>query len=98
MLVVDWRKGAMVPQYSQAAANVRTVAAEIARFINGHMNNFGLDAKTIHCVGLGLGAQACALAAPKIQGLRRMGRITGKTRTINHIALQCILFHFVVMY
>jgi hypothetical protein len=45
--MVDWKQGALSPNYFQAAPNTRIVGARTAEFLQ----NTGIDYKKIHCIG-----------------------------------------------
>ena len=62
VLLVGWGKGAIFPDYSQAAANIRTVARELNLIIKNIKSTFKPSNFIIHCIGHSLGAQMCGMA------------------------------------
>ena len=47
IIVIDWKEGALMPNYLAAAANTKIVGVKIANFILKNR----LDPKKIHCIG-----------------------------------------------
>ncbi|EEC12502.1 lipase, putative [Ixodes scapularis] len=73
VLVVDWEKGATLPNYVQAAANARLVGRQVAQAIRGLMR-LGARPKDFHLVGFSLGAHVAGFAGSE---LANISRITG---------------------
>ncbi|CAL1543543.1 unnamed protein product [Lymnaea stagnalis] len=72
---VDWSKGAVMPAYDQASANLRLVAAEI-KLVLDIMKAHGLDLAKVHIVGHSLGAHLAGLVG-HLFGNNVIGRISG---------------------
>lgn len=70
---VDWGGGSL-PMYYQACANIRVVGLEIAYLVNFLIDNYGVDAASVHLIGHSLGSHTSGYAGEKIDGL---GRISG---------------------
>lgn len=72
MIAVDWRKGAGFP-YTQATANIRVVAAELAKLLE-YMFQIDTDFKagSVHMIGHSLGAHAASEVGTKIKGIKRI--------------------------
>lgn len=47
VIVVDWKDGALMPNYLNAASNTQVVAAKVALFIRDNQ----IDPKRVHCIG-----------------------------------------------
>lgn len=78
MLVVDWEKGATLPNYVQAAANARLVGRQVAQAIRGLMR-LGARPKDFHLVGFSLGAHVAGFAGSELANISRItGTLTGK--------------------
>lgn len=74
VVVVDWERGAALPNYVQAAANIQMVGRQISRIIEmlnvySHLKN-----NDIHIIGFSLGAHVAGYAGMETPGL---GRISG---------------------
>ena len=66
---VDWRQGAVGPNYISAAHHTLECGEKIANFIK----ETKIDSKTIHCIGHSLGAHVCGYASKAT----RFSRISG---------------------
>ena len=74
VIAVDWRKGAGLP-YTQATANIRVVAAELAKLLELIMQeNQGMTTEQFHMIGHSLGAHCASEVGTRI---KRIGRISG---------------------
>ncbi|RWS05831.1 Pancreatic lipase-related protein 1-like protein, partial [Leptotrombidium deliense] len=74
IIVVDWEKGAALPNYVQAAANTRLVGKQIALLIQTINREKGMSAKDYHMIGFSLGAHIAGFTGSEI---RNISRITG---------------------
>lgn len=75
VIAVDWRNGAGFP-YTQATANIRVVAAELANLLQGILQaNAAMAPEDIHMIGHSLGAHAASEVGTRI---KRIGRISGR--------------------
>lgn len=83
VIVVDWEKGAVLPNYVQAAGNTRLVGHKIANLIKSINLKFGLTGNSYHLIGFSLGAHVAGFAGMEIRnsssGMSRLwiNRITG---------------------
>ncbi|XP_059164355.1 inactive pancreatic lipase-related protein 1-like [Physella acuta] len=75
VIAVDWSKGATLPDYFQATANIRVVAAEI-KLILDMMEDMGYDLSKVHFIGHSLGAHLSGFVGHML-GPNRLGRISG---------------------
>ncbi|KAK3869972.1 hypothetical protein Pcinc_024752 [Petrolisthes cinctipes] len=73
VITVDWSGGSQ-QLYSQATANTRLVALEVAHLINSLKAKLQLDPKHVHIIGHSLGAHTAGYVGQHVEGL---GRITG---------------------
>lgn len=73
VVVVDWEKGATLPNYVQAAANTRLVGKQVAVMMRRLMA-LGARPKDFHLVGFSLGAHVAGFAGSEVQNI---SRITG---------------------
>ncbi|XP_033738718.1 pancreatic lipase-related protein 2-like [Pecten maximus] len=73
VIIVDWGSGSGFP-YTQAVANTRVVAAEVAAMISYLNTAVGTSNAQYHLIGHSLGAHVCGYVGEAIRGL---GRITG---------------------
>lgn len=73
VLVVDWEKGATLPNYVQAAANARLVGRQVAQAVR-RLLRLGAEPRDFHLVGFSLGAHVAGFAGAE---LRNLSRITG---------------------
>ncbi|XP_054922869.2 pancreatic triacylglycerol lipase-like [Dermacentor andersoni] len=73
VLVVDWEKGATLPNYVQAAANARLVGRQVAQAVR-RLLRLGAQPRDFHLVGFSLGAHVAGFAGAE---LRNLSRITG---------------------
>ncbi|XP_077525662.1 pancreatic lipase-related protein 2-like [Haemaphysalis longicornis] len=73
VVVVDWEKGATLPNYVQAAANARLVGRQVAQAVRRLMR-LGARRRDFHLVGFSLGAHVAGFAGAE---LRNLSRITG---------------------
>lgn len=73
VIVVDWAGGSL-PLYTQATANTRLVALEMAHLIRTLQTKFNVQPQDIHLIGHSLGAHTAGYVGQQIQGI---GRITG---------------------
>ncbi|XP_069126907.1 pancreatic triacylglycerol lipase-like [Argopecten irradians] len=73
VIIVDWGSGSGFP-YTQAVANTRVVAAEVAAMITYLNTAAGTTSQQYHLIGHSLGAHVCGYVGETIRGL---GRITG---------------------
>lgn len=73
VLVVDWEKGATLPNYVQAAANARLVGRQVAQAVR-RLLRLGAELRDFHLVGFSLGAHVAGFAGAE---LRNLSRITG---------------------
>ncbi|XP_076321469.1 pancreatic lipase-related protein 2-like isoform X2 [Tachypleus tridentatus] len=74
IIVVDWNKGARLPNYVQAAANSRLVGREIAELIRLVNYERGTVNEDYHLIGYSLGAHIAGFVGTEIKNL---SRITG---------------------
>ncbi|CAL1543544.1 unnamed protein product [Lymnaea stagnalis] len=75
VLAVDWSKGATLPDYPQATANIRVVATEV-KLVLEIMQDQGLDLGNVHIVGHSLGAHLSGFIG-NLLGPNVIGRISG---------------------
>ncbi|XP_077486170.1 pancreatic lipase-related protein 2-like [Amblyomma americanum] len=73
VVVVDWEKGATLPNYVQAAANTRLVGRQVAQAVR-RLFRMGARPRDVHLVGFSLGAHVAGFAGAEI---RNLSRITG---------------------
>lgn len=73
VFIVDWGHGSGWP-YTQAAANTRVVAAEVAKMIEFLVKETTTDISKFHLIGHSLGAHVAGYVGETLNGL---GRITG---------------------
>ncbi|KAL1469753.1 hypothetical protein MTO96_040871 [Rhipicephalus appendiculatus] len=73
VVVVDWEKGATLPNYVQAAANSRLVGRQVAQAVR-RLFRLGAQPRDFHLVGFSLGAHVAGFAGAE---LRNLSRITG---------------------
>ncbi|OWF43648.1 pancreatic lipase-related protein 2-like [Mizuhopecten yessoensis] len=73
VIIVDWGNGSGFP-YTQAVANTRVVAAEVAAMISYLNTAVGTTSTQYHLIGHSLGAHVCGYVGQIVRGL---GRITG---------------------
>ncbi|XP_045475714.1 pancreatic triacylglycerol lipase-like isoform X1 [Harmonia axyridis] len=73
VILVDWAGGSL-PLYTQATANTRLVALELAHLLNYLINNLDLKAEDVHLIGHSLGAHLAGYTGSMIPNI---GRITG---------------------
>jgi len=82
VVVVFWGGGANIgfPNYDQAAANTRVVAAEISLLI-ANMVNLGAEPSTVHVIGHSLGAHTAGYAGSRLRENFNitLGRISGRS-------------------
>lgn len=74
VIVVDWEKGATLPNYVQAAANTQLIGKQIAMMIRMINYEKGLNANDYHLIGFSLGAHVAGFTGMEIQNI---SRITG---------------------
>ncbi|XP_066297880.1 pancreatic lipase-related protein 2-like [Branchiostoma lanceolatum] len=72
VIVVDWNKGAVAPNYFAAASNIRVVAAQTAKLIVFLMEETGCSLDQFHLVGHSLGAHTSGLVGARLPGLPRI--------------------------
>lgn len=82
VIVVDWEKGAVLPNYVQAASNTRFVGHRIACLIKRINSKFGLSGDNYHLIGFSLGAHVAGYAGMEIRNSTNnskhwINRITG---------------------
>lgn len=82
VIVVDWEKGATLPNYVQAAGNTRLVGHKIASLIRAINARHGLTASSYHLIGFSLGAHVAGFAGMEIRNSTSIShhwiqRITG---------------------
>lgn len=82
VIVVDWEKGATLPNYVQAAGNTRLVGHRIACLIRLINAKFGLSGNSYHLIGFSLGAHVAGFAGMEIRNTTNeaslwIDRITG---------------------
>ena len=82
VIVVDWEKGAALPNYVQAAGNTRLVGHRIATLIKSINSKFGLTGNSYHLIGFSLGAHVAGFAGTEIRNSTSnprlwINRITG---------------------
>lgn len=75
VIAVDWGAGAGFP-YTQAAANVRVVGAEVKHLISKLMVEKGASPRNFHVIGHSLGSHAAGQAGRLLAG--SLGRISGE--------------------
>ncbi|KAG8192467.1 hypothetical protein JTE90_017996 [Oedothorax gibbosus] len=73
VVIVDWDEHNKFP-YSQAVANARVVAAQIAKLIRLAMTHKGISPRSIHLIGHSLGGQIAGWVGERVPNI---GRITG---------------------
>ncbi|KAG8191717.1 hypothetical protein JTE90_008782 [Oedothorax gibbosus] len=73
VVLVNWTSSNQ-PPYTQAVANARVVAAQLAHVINTLEITRGLQPSLVHLIGHSLGAHLVGFAGKRIKGF---GRITG---------------------
>lgn len=61
-IAVDWRRGAGLANYNQAASNAQVVGREIANIYNELILNGGFRPSNFYCTGHSLGAHVCSYA------------------------------------
>lgn len=79
MVVVDWARGASLPDYVQACANAELVGREVAFLVSSLVHNGLALPWNVHLIGFSLGAQLLGFAARRLArtyGLKA-GRLTG---------------------
>ncbi|XP_076345892.1 pancreatic triacylglycerol lipase-like [Tachypleus tridentatus] len=74
VIVVDWEKGAKLPNYVQAAANTQLIGKEIAQLIRLINYERGTTNHDFHLIGFSLGAHVAGFVGMEIKNL---SRITG---------------------
>jgi hypothetical protein len=78
VIIVTWGAGSLVPLYTQAGANTKTVASVVAELSKAITNSavFKQDPKSLYlyCIGHSLGAQICGQAG-RLAG--NFNRVTG---------------------
>ncbi|RWS06517.1 Pancreatic lipase-related protein 1-like protein [Dinothrombium tinctorium] len=74
VIIVDWEKGAALPNYIQAAANARLVGKQIALLIDIINREKLMKPKDYHIIGFSLGAHIAGFAGTEVKNL---SRITG---------------------
>ncbi|CAH1243014.1 PNLIPRP3 [Branchiostoma lanceolatum] len=72
VIIVDWNKGAVAPNYFAAASNIRVVAAQTAKLIVFLMEETGCGLDQFHLVGHSLGAHTSGLVGARLPGLPRI--------------------------
>lgn len=82
VIVVDWEKGATLPNYVQAAGNTRLVGHRIACLIRLISAKYGLSGNSYHLIGFSLGAHVAGFAGMEIRNSTNedslwIDRITG---------------------
>lgn len=79
VIVVDWEKGASLPNYVQAAANGQLVAKQLAKLIMLINKEYGIKSNRYHLIGFSLGAHIAGLTGMSLQleGVGNVSRITG---------------------
>lgn len=82
VIVVDWEKGATLPNYVQAAGNTRLVGHKIATLIRAINARHGMTASSYHLIGFSLGAHVAGFAGMEIRNSTSIAhhwinRITG---------------------
>lgn len=75
VIAVDWGAGAGFP-YTQAAANVRVVGAEVKHLISKLVVEKGTSPRNFHVIGHSLGSHAAGQAGRLLAG--SLGRISGE--------------------
>ncbi|KAK9878125.1 hypothetical protein WA026_021142 [Henosepilachna vigintioctopunctata] len=73
VILVDWAGGSL-PLYTQATANTRLVALELAYLLNYLIENLDMKAEDVHLIGHSLGAHLAGYTGSLVPNL---GRITG---------------------
>lgn len=71
VVMVTWNSADV--WYPRSAANVRSLAADLAETIVTLRDHHGLDPATVYCIGHSLGAHTCG----HIGKIVKLGRITG---------------------
>jgi hypothetical protein len=69
VIMVDWKEGAVGPDYYEAHLNTKVTGEKTAQFIY----KSGVDPATVHCIGHSLGAHTCGHVGKNI----KLNRITG---------------------
>lgn len=75
VIVVDWEKGAMLPNYVQAAGNTRSVGHKIACLIKSINAKYGLTGNSYHLIGFSLGAHVAGFAGMEIRNSTNVSRL-----------------------
>ncbi|XP_042910926.1 pancreatic lipase-related protein 3-like [Parasteatoda tepidariorum] len=73
VIVPDFRDHVQIP-YFRSVANIRVIAARIAKFLKYLMAVTGIKPESIHLIGFSLGCHTCGYIGKRIPNL---GRITG---------------------
>ncbi|XP_059143316.1 pancreatic triacylglycerol lipase-like isoform X2 [Physella acuta] len=74
VIIIDWSHGSAIPNYMQAAANLRLVA-KMASFLIQDMVELNLNLANVHLIGHSLGAHLMGEVGKAFKG--QIGRITG---------------------
>lgn len=74
VIVVDWEKGAALPNYVQAAGNTRLVGHKIASLIKSINAKYGLTGNSYHLIGFSLGAHVAGFAGMEIRNSTSVSR------------------------
>lgn len=75
VIVVDWEKGASLPNYVQAAGNTRLVGHKIACLIKAINAKYGLTGNSYHLIGFSLGAHVAGFAGMEIRNSTSLSRL-----------------------
>ncbi|KAH9492576.1 Pancreatic lipase- protein 2 [Bulinus truncatus] len=75
VVAVDWSKGATLPDFAQATANIRVVAAQVKLMLQ-LMQSQGLHISKVHLIGHSLGAHLSGFVG-HLFGPNTIGRISG---------------------
>ncbi|XP_069468005.1 pancreatic triacylglycerol lipase-like [Ambystoma mexicanum] len=68
---VDWSSGSRT-LFSQSAANIRVVGAEMAYFIDTLKKEYGYSPSSVHIIGHSLGAHAAGETGRRVKGIARI--------------------------
>ncbi|XP_064459122.1 pancreatic lipase-related protein 2-like [Ornithodoros turicata] len=66
VVVVDWNRGAKLPDYVQACSNSELVGREVAYLVNALVRNGAVQPWNVHLIGFSLGAQMFGFAARRL--------------------------------
>lgn len=75
VIVVDWEKGATLPNYVHAAGNTRLVGHKTASLIKLINAKFGLTGNSYHLIGFSLGAHVAGFAGMEIRNVTNLSRM-----------------------